>query len=61
MPLQALNISRRRLAMILGMLAMIGPFAIDSIFPAFRAMASELTVPDAAIQQAISIYLLGYA
>jgi MFS transporter, DHA1 family, multidrug resistance protein len=61
MPLKAMNISRRRLAMILGMLAMIGPFAIDSIFPAFRAMASELTVPDAAIQQAISIYLLGYA
>ena len=56
-----MNISRRRLAMILDMLAMIGPFAIDSIFPAFRVLAHELRVDDAAIQQAISIYLLGYA
>lgn len=61
MPLSHMNISRRRLAMILGMLAMIGPFAIDSIFPAFRVLAHDLRVDDAAIQQAISIYLLGYA
>jgi MFS transporter, DHA1 family, multidrug resistance protein len=61
MPLKAMNISRRRLAMILGMLAMIGPFAIDSIFPAFHVLAHDLQVPDTAIQQAISIYLLGYA
>lgn len=61
MSLSHLSISRRRLAMILGMLAMIGPFAIDSIFPAFRVLAHELRVDDAAIQQAISIYLLGYA
>lgn len=61
MPLSHLDISRRRLAAILGLLAMVGPFAIDSIFPAFRALASELAVPDAAIQQAISLYLLGYA
>ncbi|MFN5703625.1 MAG: MFS transporter, partial [Gammaproteobacteria bacterium] len=54
-------ISRRRLALILGLLAMVGPFAIDSIFPAFRALASDLQVTDAAIQQTISIYLLGYA
>ncbi len=56
-----LSISRRRLALILGMLAMVGPFAIDSIFPAFRVLAHELQVDDASIQQAISIYLLGYA
>jgi DHA1 family bicyclomycin/chloramphenicol resistance-like MFS transporter len=56
-----LGISRRQLAAILGLLAMIGPFAIDSIFPAFRVLAHELRVDDAAIQQAISIYLLGYA
>jgi DHA1 family bicyclomycin/chloramphenicol resistance-like MFS transporter len=61
MPLSHMNISRRRLAMILGMLAMIGPFAIDSIFPAFRVLAQDLQVDDAAIQQAISVYLLGYA
>ena len=61
MPLEAMAISRRRLALILGLLAMVGPFAIDSIFPAFRALASDLQVTDAAIQQTISIYLLGYA
>ena len=60
MPLSHLNISRRKLAAILGMLVMIGPFAIDSIFPAFRVLALDLNVPDAAIMQAISIYLLGY-
>lgn len=56
-----LAISRRRLAIILGLLAMVGPFAIDSIFPAFHALAVDLRVMDAAIQQTISVYLLGYA
>ena len=51
MPLEAMAISRRRLALILGLLAMVGPFAIDSIFPAFRALAHDLQVADAAIQQ----------
>ena len=40
---------------------MIGPFAIDSIFPAFQVLAQDLRVEDVAIQQAISIYLLGYS
>ncbi len=61
MSTESLSISRRRLAMILGLLAMVGPFSIDSIFPAFRVLAHELNVADAAIQQTISIYLLGYA
>ena len=61
MSISNLNISRRKLAAILGLLAMIGPFAIDSIFPAFHVLAKDLRVEDAAIQQAISIYLLGYA
>jgi DHA1 family bicyclomycin/chloramphenicol resistance-like MFS transporter len=60
MPLSHLNISRRKLAAILGLLVMVGPFAIDSIFPAFRVLAHDFNVPDAAIMQAISIYLLGY-
>jgi len=61
MSVEGLSISRRRLAMILGLLAMVGPFSIDSIFPAFRVLSHDLQVPDAAIQQTISIYLLGYA
>ena len=61
MPLETLNISRRRLAVILGLLAMLGPFSIDTLFPAFRVLAAGFAVADAAIQQTISIYLLGYA
>lgn len=61
MSLNRLGISRRQLAAILGLLAMIGPFAIDSIFPAFHVLAQDLHVEDAAIQQAISVYLLGFS
>ena len=56
-----LNISRARLAMILGALAMLGPFSIDTIFPAFAVMERELGVGRLAMQQTISVYLLGYA
>ena len=34
-------ISLRRLALLLGGLAMFGPFSIDTIFPAFRAMGTQ--------------------
>ena len=61
MPHNLLGISRRKLAAILGLLAMIGPFAIDSIFPAYQVLAQDLRVEDVAKQQAISIYLSGYS
>lgn len=56
-----LAISRTRLAFILGALAMLGPFSIDTIFPAFAAMGRDLGVGKVAMQQTISVYLLGYA
>lgn len=56
-----LNISRFRLAIILGALAMLGPFSIDTIFPAFAVMEHDLGVGKVAMQQTISLYLLGYA
>jgi DHA1 family bicyclomycin/chloramphenicol resistance-like MFS transporter len=56
-----LAISRARLAFILGGLAMFGPFSIDTVFPAFPVMASDLGVGKVAMQQTISVYLLGYA
>lgn len=56
-----LNISRARLALILGALAMLGPFSIDTIFPAFAVMENDLQVSKVAMQQTISLYLLGYA
>jgi len=34
--------STRRLALLLGGLAMFGPFSIDTIFPAFPQMAAQL-------------------
>lgn len=51
----------RRLALLLGALAMFGPFSIDTIFPAFRQMGADLGADKLAMQQTISVYLLGYA
>ncbi len=56
-----LSISRARLALLLGGLAMFGPFSIDTIFPAFRVIADELAVSPWLMQQTVSIYLVGYA
>jgi len=56
-----LSISKARLAFILGALAMLGPFSIDTIFPAFAVMGRDLSVGKVAMQQTISLYLLGYA
>jgi DHA1 family bicyclomycin/chloramphenicol resistance-like MFS transporter len=56
-----LGISRTRLAFILGGLAMFGPFSIDTVFPAFPPMEHDLAVDKIAMQQTISVYLLGYA
>lgn len=56
-----LQISRARLALILGGLAMFGPFSIDTVFPAFPVMAGDLGVGKVAMQQTISVYLIGYA
>jgi DHA1 family bicyclomycin/chloramphenicol resistance-like MFS transporter len=40
---------------------MFGPFSIDTVFPAFGVMARDLGVGKVAMQQTISVYLLGYA
>lgn len=56
-----LSISKARLAFILGALAMLGPFSIDTVFPAFAVMERDLLVGKVAMQQTISLYLLGYA
>lgn len=52
---------RLRLALLLGGLAMFGPFAIDTIFPAFPEIEAEFAVSAAAMQQTISVYLFAYA
>lgn len=51
----------RRLAFLLGGLAMFGPFTIDTIFPAFPAMQAQFAADPLAIQQTLSAYLVAYA
>ncbi|MFZ1410640.1 MAG: multidrug effflux MFS transporter [Micropruina sp.] len=46
---------------ILAGLGMVGPFSIDTIFPAFQAMESQLNTTPLALQQLISVYLLSFA
>lgn len=52
---------RHRLAPLLAALAMFGPFSIDTIFPAFPAIADELRASPFAMQQTISVYMIAYA
>ena len=54
-------VSTRRLALLLGGLAMFGPFSIDTIFPAFPQIGAQFTADKLAMQQTISVYLLAYA
>jgi DHA1 family bicyclomycin/chloramphenicol resistance-like MFS transporter len=53
--------STRYMALLLACLAMFGPFAIDTIFPAFPQLAQRLRADPVAIQQTVSVYLLAYA
>ena len=54
-------VSLLRLTLILAGLSMFGPFAIDTIFPAFPAMGAEFGADKLAMQQTISVYLAAYA
>lgn len=49
------------LTLLLAGLAMFGPFAIDTMFPAFPAIAAEFGADDFAMQQTLSIYLMALA
>lgn len=51
----------RRLAPLLGALAMFGPFSIDTMFPAFPAIAEQLNASPLAMQQTLSVYMIAYA
>ncbi|MBS0226885.1 MAG: multidrug effflux MFS transporter [Proteobacteria bacterium] len=54
-------LSASRLAPVLGVLAMLGPFSIDTIFPAFPHIGAQFGADKLAMQQTISAYLLAYA
>lgn len=49
------------LTLVLGGLAMLGPFATDTYLPSFPSIAAHYGVGDVAVQQTLSIYLFGYA
>jgi DHA1 family bicyclomycin/chloramphenicol resistance-like MFS transporter len=51
----------RGFALLLGGLAMFGPFSIDTIFPAFPQIGAQLGADKVAMQQTISVYLIAYA
>ena len=51
----------RRLAPLLAALAMFGPFAIDTMFPAFPAISAQLQASPVAMQQTLSVYMIAYA
>lgn len=55
------NRRTRLLAPLLAGLSMFGPFSIDTIFPAFPAIAAQLHASPVAMQQTISAYLVPYA
>jgi MFS transporter, DHA1 family, multidrug resistance protein len=46
---------------LLGAMSMIGPFAIDSLFPAFPVAGAALGVSQAQMQQTISHYMFAFA
>ena len=50
----------RGLVLLIAALAMIGPFAIDTFFPAFPAIAAEFAASPVAMQQTLSLYLVAY-
>jgi MFS transporter, DHA1 family, multidrug resistance protein len=50
-----------RLTLLLGGLAMLGPFATDTYFPSFPAISREFDVGALGMQQTLSAYLLAYS
>ena len=56
-----LPIARRRLALILGTIAAVGPFTTDMYLPAFPAVAADLGATPSAVQGTLVTYFLALA
>ncbi len=57
-------LSRGRLALVtvlIAMLAMVGPFTIDTMFPAFNLIGADVGADPVAMQQVTSVYMLAFA
>jgi DHA1 family bicyclomycin/chloramphenicol resistance-like MFS transporter len=50
-----------RLALLLGLLATVGAFSIDTFFPSLRAIAAEFGLSYLQAQQTLTVYLVPYA
>ena len=50
-----------RLALVLALLATLGPYTIDAFFPSMRAMAAEFGISYWQVQQTLTVYLVPYA
>ena len=50
-----------RITLTLASLAMIGPFSIDTVFPAFTRIGQEFGADEVALQQLVSAYLAAFA
>jgi DHA1 family bicyclomycin/chloramphenicol resistance-like MFS transporter len=48
------------LTLVLASLAMLGPFTVDTIFPAYPEVGRDVGVDSTAMQQVTSVYLLSY-
>src|SRR5918992_2696148 len=59
--LQPRQVSRSRIAIILGALTAMGPLAIDLYLPALPTIARELGATSAAVQVSLAIYFIGIA
>jgi DHA1 family bicyclomycin/chloramphenicol resistance-like MFS transporter len=49
-----------RTAVILALLSMVGPFAIDMFLPAMPQIAADFAVPETAVQNTITFYFLAF-
>nr|AIA14019.1 Acetyltransferase (GNAT) domain protein [uncultured bacterium] len=56
-----MNAQLIRAAIILGLLSVVGPLAIDMYLPALPAIAADLGAPDARIQQSLMAFLAAFA
>ncbi|MFI4914337.1 MAG: multidrug effflux MFS transporter [Steroidobacterales bacterium] len=50
-----------RLSLLLGLLAMVGPYSIDAFFPSLRAIGIDFHVSNLQAQQALTVYMAPYA
>jgi DHA1 family bicyclomycin/chloramphenicol resistance-like MFS transporter len=52
---------RWALALLLAMLGMLGPFAVDTYLPAFEGISASVSASPVQMQQTLSAYLFGFA